>query len=102
LHEDGQPELPCHVWRGTAEQFRRLWFITAGDSNFEGIKKMRWLCPGWLRGHLYREGIDSYRFVIESGYGLTRQMQKRILRQAAGDAGFQRFMARLRTPINTD
>ena len=99
---DGQPEKLCHVWRGTAEQFGRLWVLAPGDRNFATFKKMRWICPGWLRGHLYREGPDSYRYVIEFGWGLTRQMENKILCHAHTDARFQRFMGRLVEPVKLD
>jgi hypothetical protein len=103
LSIDGRPVKPCHVWRGTAEQFRRLWFVTPGEADkLAAIKKFCYFTPAWLRGHVYREDQGAYRFVIESGYGLTRQMENRILRQAADDMGLERFMNRLRTPVNID
>jgi len=99
---DGRPEVLRHVWRGTNEQFGRLWVLAPGDGNFTTFKKMRWLCPGWLRGHLYREGPDSYRYIIEFGCGLSRQMENKILRQAHADIGFQRFMGRMIEPVKLE
>ena len=96
---DGRPEKLCHVWRGTAEQFYRLWLLAPSDRNFASIKKMRWLCPGWLRGHLYREGPDAYRYVIEFGNGLSRQQEKKILGRAHADTGFQRFRTAMLTTV---
>lgn len=103
LYLDGKPDMPCHVWRGTADQFRQLWFMTPNDgASIDTIKKFRWLCLGWLRGHLYRDGPDAFRYVIEDGYGLTRQMENRISAQAGFDAGFQRFMKRLQMPVDCE
>lgn len=99
---DNHPEKLCHVWRGNAEQFRRLWFLSAGDGNFDTLKRSRWLCPGWLRGKLYREDRDAYRFVIEFGFGPTKIMENRILQHARADAGFGRFMERLMMPVDCE
>ena len=99
LNLDGRPEIPRHVWRGTAEQFGRLWFLTSKDKDFTNLKKKRWLHPGWLRGPLYREGPNSYRWVIEFGWGLSRKMENKIFGRAHADAGFQRFRAAILTKI---
>jgi hypothetical protein len=95
----GRPEKLCHVWRGTAEQFCRLWLLAPSDRNFASIKKMRWLCPGWLRGHLYRDGPDAYRYVIEFGIELSRQQENKIFGRAHADTGFQRFRTAMLTKV---
>lgn len=100
--QDGEPEIPRHVWRGTSEQFRQPWFMATGAIDFTSFKHKRWVCPGWLRGHLFRDGPDSYRFVIEFAFGPTRQMERRISQQAVSDVAYQLFRHQLFQPVNLD
>lgn len=103
LSLSGEPERLSPVWRGTAEQFARLWFFSPGDlKKIDSFTQKRWLHPGWLRGHMYREGPDHFRFVVEFGWGLTPQMERSILGHARADAGYQKFLSGLLNPVNLE
>jgi hypothetical protein len=86
------------VWRGSEAQFRETGFIAPGFQF--NLKNCRWFCPAWLRGSLYREGKDLFRYEIAFSHTLNSREKKKVVCKALSDENYQQFRAKTLVPVD--
>lgn len=79
----------CIVWRGSEGQFRATKYFSKKPYSFP--KWERWHSPGELRGYIYRDGPDQFRYVIEWCYEISAIAASRHAKQALQDQDYLRF-----------
>lgn len=86
-------EIPCIVWRGTAEKFSHT------NTFPEGVNAKRasgkYVTPGQLRGTVYPEQFGKFAFVIECVYNRGRNDIKRLAAKAINDEHYLNFRSRI-------
>jgi hypothetical protein len=82
-------DLPCIVWRGTAEQFATTATFPGGVAVTS--PKGKYITPMQLRGRVYPEGYGKFAFVIEWARSDGKRDIKLHAQKAIADENYLNF-----------